>query len=75
MICLLQQALLRQALPDSGDGGVRTAAGRRLALVFLVIARRSNDLFVIFITFGFLCTVVDDLDWLALSPKKKVRKT
>jgi hypothetical protein len=25
-VCLLQQALLRQALPGSGDGGVRTAA-------------------------------------------------
>ena len=57
---LLQQALLRQVLPGSGDGGVRTAARLRLVLVFVVVARWSNDLFVIFITFGPLCTAIDD---------------
>jgi hypothetical protein len=59
-VCLLQQALLRQALPDSGDGGARTAARLRLVLVSVVVARWSNDLFVIFITFRHLCTTVDD---------------
>jgi hypothetical protein len=60
LVFLLQQALLRQALPDSGDGGARTEARLRLALVFVVVARWSSDLFVIFITFGTLCIVVDD---------------
>jgi hypothetical protein len=59
-VCLLQQALLRQALPGSGDGGARTAARLRLVLVSVVVARWSNDLFVIFITFRHLCTTVDD---------------
>ena len=59
-VCLLQQALLRQALPGSGDGGARTAARLRLALVFVVVARWSIDLFVIFITFSPLCTAIDD---------------
>ena len=59
-VCLLQQALLRQALPGSSEGGVRTAARLRLASVFVVVARWSEDLFVIFITFRILCTVVDD---------------
>ena len=57
---LLQQALLRQALPGSGDGGARTAARLRLVSVFVVVARWSIDLFVIFITFRTLCTDVDD---------------
>ena len=57
---LLQQALLRQALPGSGDGGARTAACLRLALVTLVVARWSIDLFVIFTTFDPLCTAIDD---------------
>jgi hypothetical protein len=59
-ICLLQQALLRQALPGSGDGGVKTAARLRLALVCVVVARWSSDLIVTSITFGILCTAVDD---------------
>jgi hypothetical protein len=58
--CLLQQALLRKALPGSDDGGVRTAARQRLTLVPVVVARWSSDLIIIFITFGILCTVVDD---------------
>jgi hypothetical protein len=44
----------------SGDGGARTEVRLRLALVFVVVARWSSDLFVIFITFGTLCIVVDD---------------
>jgi hypothetical protein len=56
----LPVCLLRQALPGSGDGGARTAARLRLALVFVVVARWSNDLFVFFITFRTLCTAVDD---------------
>ena len=59
-VCLLQQALLRQALPGSSEGGVRTAARLRLASLLVVIARWSKDLFVIFIIFGMLCTVVDN---------------
>jgi hypothetical protein len=59
-VCLLQQALLRQALPGSGDGGARTAARLRLMLVSVVVARWSYDLLVIFITFRLFCTVVDD---------------
>jgi hypothetical protein len=59
-VYLLQQALLRQALLSSGDGGTRTAARLRLMLAFLVVAKWSSDLFVIFITFGTLCTALDD---------------
>jgi hypothetical protein len=59
-VCLLQQALLRQALPGSGDGGARTSARLRLASVFVVVARWSKDLLVIFITFGSVCTAIDD---------------
>ena len=59
-VCLLQQALLRQALPGSGDGGARTAARLRLVLVVVVVVRWSTDLFVIYITFRLLCTIVDD---------------
>jgi hypothetical protein len=59
-VCLLQQAILRQALPGSGDEGMRTVARLRLALVSVVVARWSSDLIVIFITFGILYTVVDD---------------
>jgi hypothetical protein len=59
-VCLLQQALLRQALFGSGNRGVRTVARLWLALVSVVVARWSSDLIVIFITFKILCTVVDD---------------
>jgi hypothetical protein len=52
-VCQLQQALLRQALPGSGDGGARTAARLRLVLVFVVVARWSNDLFVILLLLDF----------------------
>jgi hypothetical protein len=59
-VCLLQQALLRQSLLGFGDGGGRTAARLWLALVFVVVARWFNDLFVIVITLRTLYTVVDD---------------
>ena len=59
-VYLLQQALLRQALPGSSEERVRTAARLRLASLLVVIARWSEDLFVIFITFGILCTIVDN---------------
>jgi hypothetical protein len=59
-VYLLQQALLRQALNGSSDGGVRMVARLRFALVSVVAARWSSDLIVIFITFGILCTVADD---------------
>jgi hypothetical protein len=58
--CSIIVALLRQALSGSGDGGVKTAARLRLALVSVVVARWSSDLIIIFITFGILCTAVDD---------------
>jgi hypothetical protein len=59
-ICLLQQALLRQALPGSDDGGLRMAARLWLALVSVFIARWSSDLIVIFITFRTLRTAIDN---------------
>jgi hypothetical protein len=59
-VYLLQQALLRQALLSSGDGGTRTVARLWLMLAFLVVAKWSSDLFIIFITFGTLCTALDD---------------
>jgi hypothetical protein len=60
LVCLLEQALLWQALSGSSDGGARKAARLRLVLVFVVVARLSNELFVIFITVRNLCAVVDD---------------
>jgi hypothetical protein len=39
------------SFPGFGDGGARTAARLRLALVFVVVARWSSDLFVIFFYF------------------------
>jgi hypothetical protein len=46
--------MLYQALPDSSDGRVRTAARLRLAIVSVVVARWSSDLIIFFITFGIL---------------------
>jgi hypothetical protein len=57
-VCLLQQALLRQALPGSGDGGVRTAARLRLALVCVVVARWSSDLIVFLLLLGFFVLLI-----------------
>jgi hypothetical protein len=59
-VSLLQQALLQQVLPGSAERGARTATRLRLARVLVVVARRSKDLFVIFITFEILCTDVED---------------
>ena len=49
--------LLQQVVPDSGDGGVMTAARLRLASVLVVVARWSTDLDVIFIS-GVRCTAM-----------------
>ena len=59
LVYLLQQALLRQDLPDSGDGGATTTARLRLVSVFVVVSRWSIGLFVFFITFRVLCTALD----------------
>jgi hypothetical protein len=60
-VCLLQQALLRQALPGFDDGGTMTAARLQLVLVFVIVARWFKDLFVNFITtFKAVCNTVDD---------------
>ena len=50
LICLLQQALLWQALFGSGDGGAMAKA-RLLVTVYVIVARWSKGLFVISITF------------------------
>jgi hypothetical protein len=47
-------------LPDSGDGGARTATHLRLVSVSVVVARWSKDLLVIFIIFSSVCTAIDD---------------
>jgi hypothetical protein len=56
----------------SGDGGVRTAAHLRLALVSVVVARWSSDLIVIFITFGILCTLLMMINRLVEFRKKNI---
>jgi hypothetical protein len=64
---------LRQVLPGSGDGGVRMVECLQLALVFLVIARWSKDLFIIFMTFRVVCT-----EWLLIDQwnfRKKNRES
>ena len=53
----LPDCLLQQVVPDSGDGGVMTAARLRLASVLVVVARWSTDLDVIFIS-GVRCTAM-----------------
>jgi hypothetical protein len=58
LICLLQQALLRQVLPGSGDGGAMTAACLRLTLVSIIVAW-FKYLFIIFITFQTTSTAID----------------
>ena len=60
LVCVLQQSLLQQVFPGSSEGRVRIATRLRLASLLVVIARWSEDLFVIFITFGILCTIVDN---------------
>ena len=53
----LPDCLLQQVVPDSGEGGVMTAARLRLASVLAFVARWSTDLDVIFIS-GVRCTVM-----------------
>ena len=52
----LPDCLLQQVVPDSGVGGVMTAARLRLASVIVVVARWSTDLDVIFIISSVRCT-------------------
>ena len=54
----LPDCLLQQDSPDSDHGGVMAAARLRLALVFVVVARWSSDLDVIFIASDVLCTTL-----------------
>ena len=54
----LPYCLLQQVLPDSGDGGVMTAARLRLASVLVVAARWSSNLDVIFIISDVRCTAM-----------------
>jgi hypothetical protein len=49
-----------QALPGAGDGEAMQVARLRLALVFVVVARWSKYLFVIYITFRSLYTTFDN---------------
>jgi hypothetical protein len=51
--CLLQQALHRQDLSDSSEGGARTSVCFQFARVLVVVARLSKSLFAIFINFKF----------------------
>ena len=53
----LPDYLLQQVVPDSGDGGVMTAARLGLALVLVVVVRWFTNLDVIFI-FGIRCTTM-----------------
>ena len=54
----LPDCLLQQVVPDSGEGGVMTAARLRLVSVIVVVARWSTDLDVIFIISSVRCTAV-----------------
>ena len=45
-------------MPDSGEGGVMTAARLRLVSVIVVVARWSTDLDVIFIISSVCCTAM-----------------
>ena len=53
----LPDCLLQQVMPDSGEGGVMTAARLRLASVLVVVTRWSTDLDVFFIS-GVCCTAI-----------------
>jgi hypothetical protein len=57
---LLHQTLLRQALPDSGDGGTKTTTHLRFVIVYIVVVRWSKYQFVILFTFWAICTTVYD---------------
>ena len=54
----LPDCLLQQGLPDSGKGGVMTAARLRLVSVIVVVARWSMNLDVIFIISSVRCTIM-----------------
>ena len=54
----LSDCLLQQVVPDSGDGGVMTAARLWLASVLVIVARWSMNLDVIFIISCIRCTVM-----------------
>jgi hypothetical protein len=54
----LPDCLLQQGLPGSNEGGAKTAARLRLALVLVVVGRWSMDLDVFFFTSGVLCTTL-----------------
>jgi hypothetical protein len=61
LACLLEQALLdKLCLAPVMEGEEGDARCLRLLLLFVVVARLSNELFVFFITFRNLCTVIDD---------------
>ena len=53
----IPDCLPQQGLSGSDERGAMTAPRLRLALVFVVVARWSTDLVVIFITSSVLCTV------------------
>ena len=54
----LPDCLLQQGLPGFGERGAMTAARLRLASVFVVVARWSTDLDVIFIISRVHCTTM-----------------
>ena len=54
----LPDCLLQQVVPDSGEGGVMTAARLRLVSVIVVVARWSTDMDVIFIISSVRCTAM-----------------
>ena len=57
----LPDCLLQQVVPDSGEGGVMTAACLRLVSVIVVVARWYTDLDVIFIIYSVRCTAMIEL--------------
>ena len=54
----LLDCLTQQGLPSFREGGAMTTERLRLALVFVVVARWSTDMVIIFITSVTLCTVM-----------------
>ena len=66
----LPDCLLQQVVPDSGDGGAMTAARLRLASMFVVVARWSTDLDVIFIS-GVRCTAMIEDEYIESFSQKK----
>ena len=60
-------------MPGSGEGGALIAARLRLASVFVVVARWSTNLDVIFIIFGVRCTAMIKDEWTRSFLAKKGR--